>query len=86
MTKAHKPSSVAKIDATAKPPTKLERIIAMLGRPEGASVAQISQMTGWKPNSVRGALAGALKARGVIISSEKPAGERIYRAKTDASA
>ena len=85
MIKAHKPAPAAKL-ATAKAPTKLDQIAAMLLRPEGGSVAQISQMTGWKPNSVRGALAGALKARGVIISSEKSAGERIYRAKTDASA
>ncbi len=35
----------------AEPSTKFERIIAMLTRPEGASVAQLAQMTGWKINS-----------------------------------
>jgi hypothetical protein len=67
-------------------PTKLERLIAMLRRPEGASVAQMSAMTGWKTNSIRGVLAGALKLRyGLTITSEKPDGVRIYRTAPEAS-
>jgi hypothetical protein len=63
-----------------KPPNKFERIIAMLRRPEGASVAQLAEMTGWKTNSVRGVLAGAMKSKfGLTITSEKPDKVRIYR-------
>jgi len=36
--------------------------------------------TGWQQHSVRGAMAGALRKRGLIISSEKTDGVRRYRA------
>ena len=35
----------------------------MLQRPEGATIAEIVEATGWQPHTVRGALAGALKKR-----------------------
>ena len=59
---------------------KLGAIAALLRRPEGATVAQLADATGWKENSVRGAMAGALKARGLVVSSQKPTeGARVYR-------
>ena len=36
--------------------------------------------TGWQQHSVRGALAGALKKRGLIITSDKIDDLRRYRA------
>jgi hypothetical protein len=36
--------------------------------------------TGWQQHSVRGAMAGALKKRGLSINSEKTDGVRRYRA------
>jgi hypothetical protein len=59
--------------------TKLEQIVAMLSRPEGASLAELVAATNWQPHSVRGALAGSLKRKGFTIVSEKIAGERRYR-------
>jgi hypothetical protein len=38
------------------------------------------EATGWQQHSVRGALAGALKKRGLAITSEKVDGVRRYRA------
>jgi hypothetical protein len=68
-------------------PNKFERIIAMLRRPEGATIAQLTQMTGWKVHSVRGVLAGALKKKfGLTIVSEKPDNVRVYRAISEPSA
>jgi hypothetical protein len=44
----------------------------MLRRPEGATIAQIVEVTGWQSHTVRGAFAGALKKRlGLEVSSEK---------------
>ena len=65
----------------ALPPqaSKLEQIVAMLSRPEGASLAELVAATGWQAHSVRGALAGSLKRKGHAILSEKIAGERRYR-------
>ncbi len=61
--------------------SKQARVIAMLRRPEGATVRQIVEATGWQPHTVRGTMAGALKKKlGLTIVSEKiPGGERIYR-------
>ena len=36
--------------------------------------------TGWQQHSVRGAIAGALKKRGLIITSDKSDGTRRYHA------
>jgi len=56
-------------------------VIQMLQRPEGATVRQICDATGWQAHTVRGTFAGAFKKKlGLTISSEKPeGGERIYR-------
>ena len=59
-------------------PTKLETILALLARPEGASLAELVAATGWQPHSVRGALAGSLKRKGHAIVSDKIDGERRY--------
>jgi hypothetical protein len=61
--------------------TKQALMIAMLRRPEGATVEQIAEATAWARHSVRGAMAGALKKKlGLTITSEKSeTGARVYR-------
>lgn len=61
--------------------TKEALLIAMLRRPEGATIAQVIEATGWQPHTVRGAISGALKKkRGLEVTSEKnEGGERVYR-------
>jgi Protein of unknown function (DUF3489) len=61
--------------------TKEAQLIALLRRPEGATVAQVIEATGWQPHTVRGAISGALKKkRGLAVTSAKnQAGERVYR-------
>jgi hypothetical protein len=55
--------------------TKQALMIAMLRRPEGATVEQIAEATGWARHTVRGAMAGALKKKlGLTITSEKTEG------------
>jgi Protein of unknown function (DUF3489) len=56
-------------------------VVEMLMRPEGATIAQIVEATGWQPHTVRGALAGALKKRlGRAVTSEKiEARGRVYK-------
>ena len=52
--------------------TKQAQIIALLQRPQGASVAEIVGATGWQAHSVRGMISGALKKNlGLPITSEK---------------
>ena len=66
--------------AGTRPDSKQARIIAMLKRPEGATVEQIAEATGWQRHTCRGAMAGALKKKlGLTITSEKVDGARVYR-------
>lgn len=63
-----------------KAPSKLDRVEALLLAPAGASIAELVASTGWQQHSVRGAMAGALKKRGLAITSDKVDGVRRYRA------
>jgi hypothetical protein len=65
----------------ARDGTKQATLIAMLRRPEGATIAQIVEATKWLPHTVRGVFAGALKKKlGLEVTSEKvEGGDRIYR-------
>lgn len=52
--------------------TKLAQLEAMLRRPDGATIQQISKSLDWQSHSVRGAMSGALKRRqGLTITNEK---------------
>ena len=76
--------------AAAKPRTrgnsKQATVIQMLQRPEGATVQQICETTGWQAHTVRGTFAGAFKKKlGLTIVSDKAEGsERVYRITTEA--
>ena len=69
--------SVSRADA---PPasTKRAKLIAMLERPEGASVAEIGQRLGWLPHTVRAAITGLRKA-GRETRSKDADDRSIYR-------
>ncbi len=55
--------------------TKQAQIIAMLQRPEGATVAEMVEATGWLAHTVRGCISGALKKKlGLPITAEKVEG------------
>jgi len=83
--KAPEPPPQPAAEPTAKPAprsgTKQATLITLLERPEGATIAEMAEATGWQQHTVRGAIAGALKKRlGLTVTSEKPKGEaRIYR-------
>jgi len=52
--------------------TKQAQIIALLQRPEGASIGEIVDATGWQAHSARGMISGALKKKlGLAITSQK---------------
>jgi len=61
--------------------SKQAQMIAMLRRPEGATVAEIAEALDWQHHTVRGAMAGALKKKlGLDVTSEKvEARGRVYR-------
>ena len=61
--------------------SKQAQVIAMLKRPEGATIEQICEATQWQAHTVRGTFAGAFKKKlGLEITSTKEVGgQRIYR-------
>lgn len=62
-----------------KSTTKLQIILDLLARDTGAGLEELCDATGWQRHSVRGAMAGALKRKGHIITSQKTDGVRRYR-------
>ena len=70
--------------ANKKNPSRLDQLQHLLVSETGASIAEMVEATGWQQHSVRGALAGALKKRGLVITSDKVDGVRRYRAEQPA--
>jgi hypothetical protein len=60
--------------------TKQAKVIAMLNRPEGATLDQLVEATGWLKHTVRGALSILGKKQGIPIESSKTDTGRVYRA------
>ena len=59
--------------------SKAARVIALLERPEGATLQAIVRATGWQTHSVRGFISGHLKKKlGLKVRSSKREGERVY--------
>ena len=73
-----KPEAIA---AAQRPGTKQAQLIAMLQAPEGVTIAEIAEATGWQAHSIRGAISGSLKKKlGLEVTSEKVDGRgRVYR-------
>jgi len=80
-----KPAKKAAKSAADKEPnapraeSKGAKILELIGRPKGATLAEIMKATEWQAHSVRGFLSTAGKKRGLNIESMNDAGERLYR-------
>ena len=87
--KRSKPQALATSAANKKPKaptsarrgTKTSKILQLLRRPNGASLAELMKATEWQAHSVRGFLSGAVKGkmRLKIASLKRDNGERAYR-------
>ena len=79
--KAAKPAH-AKEASTPRPESKGAKILALIGRLKGATLAEIMKATSWQAHSVRGFLSTAAKKHGLKIESTKTdAGDRVYQIK-----
>ena len=79
--KAAKPAH-AKEASAPRAESKGAKILELIGRPKGASLAEIVKATDWQKHSIRGFLSTAAKKHGLKIESAKTeAGDRVYQTK-----
>jgi hypothetical protein len=75
-----KRSAAASPRPAAGTDTKHARIIAMLRKPAGATIAAIVAATDWQQHSVRGFLAGVVRKKlGLNLVSDRTDKGRVYR-------
>jgi hypothetical protein len=66
----------------ARVATKHARVIAMLRKPAGTTIAAIMAVTDWQQHSVRGFLAGVVRKKlGLNLVSDQTDKGRVYRIK-----
>ncbi len=77
--KAAKPART-KETATPRAESKGAKILALIRRPKGATLAELAKLTGWQNHSIRGYLSGIVgKKMGLTVESAKREdGERVY--------
>jgi hypothetical protein len=78
--KAAKPTR-AKEASAPRAESKGARILDLIGRPKGATLAEIVKATSWQAHSVRGFLSTAAKHGLKIESTKTEAGDRVYSIK-----
>ena len=77
--KAKAQAARAKQAAAPRAQSKGAQILALIGRPKGATLAEIRKTTGWQAHSVRGFLSSAAKKHNLQIESTKnESGDRVY--------
>ncbi|SRR6266498_1148137 len=75
------PSRSARTRSPATPvrPSKKAAIVALLERPNGAAIGDLTNVTGWQVHSVRAAMAGLRKEGKELVRDKDAAGVTHYR-------
>jgi uncharacterized protein DUF3489 len=77
--KAAKPVR-AKESTMPRAESKGAKILALIRRPKGATLAELTKLTGWQNHSIRGFLSGTVskKMKLTVESARREDGERVY--------
>jgi hypothetical protein len=60
--------------------SKQDRVVAMLRRRDGTTIAAVVKATGWQKHSVHGFFAGVVRKKlGLNLLSDESHGQRVYR-------
>ncbi|MBY0467505.1 MAG: DUF3489 domain-containing protein [Burkholderiaceae bacterium] len=62
--------------------SKQSQLLVLLHSPTGATIKQMTDLTGWQAHTVRGAISGVLRKRlglNVMCTPDPSGGARIYR-------
>jgi hypothetical protein len=78
--KAKKAAKPAKEASALRPESKGAKVLELVSRSKGASLAELMKATGWQSHSVRGFISGTLGTKmGLKVQSAKREdGERLY--------
>ena len=78
--KAKKAAKPAKATSALRPESKGAKVLELVSRSKGASLAELMKATGWQSHSVRGFISGTLGTKmGLKVQSAKREdGERVY--------
>jgi DNA-binding transcriptional regulator PaaX len=66
------------VSAATRPATKASLVLDLLGRPNGATLAELVDATGWLPHTTRAALTG-LRKKGHVVEKSKRDDATCYR-------
>jgi hypothetical protein len=79
--------SLPEPEPDAKRRSKQDEVIAMLRRPEGATIDEVASAMGWQRHTVRGLFSGTLKKKlGLTLASATEERGRVYRITEPATA
>ena len=80
--RAAKAPKTTQVPAPAMPsvrPSKKASILALLARPQGAAISDLTEATGWQVHSVRAALTGLRKEGKELLRIKDQGGVTHYR-------
>jgi Protein of unknown function (DUF3489) len=78
-------TNTATLPSTQPEQSKRKQLIQLLERDSGATLDEMTALTGWLPHTTRAAITG-LRKKGHVITSDKVNGVRTYRAAAPESA
>jgi hypothetical protein len=79
-TRPERKATASKKTTVPRAESKGAKILEMIGRAKGATLAEIMKATDWQAHSVRGFISTAAKRHGIKIESAKnEAGDRVYK-------
>ncbi|MGE0665748.1 MAG: DUF3489 domain-containing protein [Sphingomonadales bacterium] len=80
------PSPAAHKPAPRRGSGKVDAVLALLRRSEGASIADMNAVTEWQAHSIRAFLSGLRKQGTEVIRTKDDAGKAVYRIDSTTSA
>lgn len=65
--------------APTRTPTKAATVRKLLARAKGATLAELTDATGWQPHSARAFLTGLRKKGDAIVRESRPNGDTCWK-------